>query len=619
MYEPILLKRKIDKAKETPRPSPRELAEILKGESIYALDIEGSPKDPPKTRSKKLLKALALDRFTNKLEGVSIALEDGRAWYFNFDGENPVSMDEFRDNLNPIFTDKSKTIALHNASFDLLQLMHRGFKFDCNIVDTMVGMWYVEDSFPKGLKRSVRRVFGHHMASFEESSEAGYGSPEFHDYATEDSHWTLKLWKWIKEELTRRGTLKAFLEIHMEAIWLILEMQHRGIKIDVNQLKVYQLELEAELREIEDKISKKAGREINPRSTFDVATLLFKDLGLPATGLPTTASGGVSTNKLALTILAGRYKVPQLILSHRDISKKLSAFVKPLIQKAESHGGRIYATINIVGTETGRLSFQSPNLQQIPAKGAGKRMRMAFIAGEGRKIIDADFGQLELRLLAHFSGDPRLIEAYTNDEDIHQKTADLVGCKRPLGKALNFLTGYGGGPERFSNEVFKQSDGEVKVSIEEAKRLLSGYFRAYYGLSKFQSSERRRISNERFVKLPISKRVRHALYETDEMVAKGAAYRELFNSRVQGTAAELTLIAMRNFRRLREDKARENPKWNEVYMLLQIHDEIVLEAPEEIAEEVTKELGNVMSSACRGFRVPIQAEGNFADSWLEAK
>jgi DNA polymerase-1 len=253
----------------------------------------------------------------------------------------------------------------------------------------------------------------------------------------------------------------------------------------------------------------------------------------------------------------------------------------------------------------------------VPKKGDGRKLRKAFTASPGKVLIDADFSQLELRLLAHFSGDPILLKAYINGEDIHQKTADLVGCNRDLGKALNFGLGYGAGANRFSKEVYKNTGGKIKLSIKKSEELIEGYFRAYSILAKYQESERRRINKERYVRLPISKRIRHGFYAPEDDIKNGRVFREIFNSNVQGTGAELTLISMRNFKRIRDERIKKDLRWSEVKLLLQVHDELVFEAPKIIAEEVASEVGKIMSGATRGFRVPITADAKIGDNWME--
>ena len=424
----------------------------------------------------------------------------------------------------------------------------------------------------------------------------------------------LDLRDFMAEQLAGSGLEGVFSELELPLAPVLARMEERGIAIDHRAFFDFLAETQTDLDRLTGQIHSLAGRVFNIRSSQQLSDVLFTVLDLPKAGK--TKGGAMSTSQEALEKLTGKHPIIDAILEYRKLEKLRSTYLEPLPRLADGRG-RIHTTFNQTATATGRLSSSNPNLQNIPVRGpAGQRMRSCFVAAPGMSLISADYSQIELRVLAHLSGDPTLLDAFRNNEDIHSRTAGLLfdvpldavsPDQRRSAKTINFGLIYGMGAQKLAQEL--------RISLKEAKEFIERYFTRLARLKEFYDSIEEEARQHGFVSTMAGRRRFTPDILSENTQLRSQARRQAINTRIQGSAADiikLAMIAVENDEELRGLDAR---------LILQIHDELLLEAPHANAKAAALRLAYLMSSVTPGdapLSVPLLVDWGVGPSWADA-
>ncbi|UZP65798.1 DNA polymerase I [Desulfovibrio mangrovi] len=403
-------------------------------------------------------------------------------------------------------------------------------------------------------------------------------------------------------------------EMELPLIRVLADMEEIGIHIDGTAFTAFLTEVQRELDRLTKTIYEAAGGQFNIRSAQQLGDLLFNKLGLKPKGK--TKGGQVSTSQAVLEKLAGEHEVIDLILEYRTLEKLRSTYLEPMPRLADAQG-RIHTTFNQLATATGRLSSSNPNLQNIPVRGQfGPRMRACFTARKGCKLVSADYSQIELRVLAHCSQDPTLLEAFRNDQDIHSSTAsvlfdaptaEVTPDQRRNAKTINFGLVYGMGPQKLAQEL--------KISLNEAKEFIERYFAKLQQLKAFYEQVEADAKEHGYVTTLTGRRRNVPEIQSGNNQMQSQARRQAINTVIQGSAADIIKIAMLRTAQDAELKALK------ARLVLQVHDELLLEVPTENAEAAAKRLADIMSGVHPGGKaldVPLKVDYGIGDGWHEA-
>ena len=586
----------------------RELLKTLMAAPRVAFDTETTAREPGMT---------ATDASTCRLIGFSFATEPGRAWYVD-----AALVDVFR----PLFADPAKVLVAHNGKFDRNVLHRYGIGFASTPHDTMLAHYCLDAAARHGMDALAERYLGYRTIHFSEvAGEQERGKPEptlagkdiakVTDYAAEDADVTLRLEDALRPQALalaegRKGPV-ALSEVEEPLVKVLCDMEREGVRIDVEALKEYGRELDREILSLTQGILAYADPGFNPDSPKQLGELLFGKLGLP--GGRKTSTGQFSTDEKTLAKLAGAHPVVPAILDYRACTKLKSTYVDklPTLIDADS---RVHTTYSQAFTETGRLSSSDPNLQNIPVRTErGRRIRAAFVARDDRhRIVSADYSQIELRLMAAFSGDEAMLAAFRSGADIHRETASRVygvmpalvsDEQRSKCKMVNFGIIYG-------ISAFGLSQ-RLKVPRREAEGLIESYFRLYPGVRDFMAAAIAKAREKGYAETMLGRRRTLRDIDSRNATARGAAERDAINTPIQGSAADLIKIAMvRVDRALKERRLRAK-------MVLQIHDELVFDVPEEEVDEVV-ELARREMTGAYDFGVPLEVGVGVGRSWLDA-
>jgi len=560
-----------------------------------------------------------LDTKSDRMVGFSFSYEDTKAYYVpvahSYLGVGAqVSESDAVEALHKLMKHR---IVGQNLKFDFSLLYHQyGFEKIVPYADTMIMAWLSDPGTKVGLDALAEKIFKYEMKTFKETVKKGedFSSVAIEEaafYAAEDAWMTRLLYFALKKKMELASLtplLKEAKEVEYPFINVLIRMESLGIKVDQKHLKTLQKDLSSELARLTEEIYALTGSEFNIKSTKQLGEILFAKLGLKG-GKQTKT--GYSTNEAVLQSLIGEHEVIGKILEYRENQKMLSTYVDPLLKlaKQDPHS-RIYTSFIQTGTATGRLSSKEPNLQNIPVRSElGRSVREAFIAKEGYKLVSIDYSQIELRLLAHFSGDSALVEAFNHGEDIHLATAvKLFGeedakAKRHFAKAVNFGLLYGMGPKKLSEDT--------GVTMNEAKEVIKSYFATFPTVKSFIEGIQERVKVDGYVET-ILKRRRIFDYENANGMQKAGMLRESVNTVFQGSAADLIKLAMLEIDRMIQEEELD------AAMLLQIHDELIFEVKKEQVDEIVKRFVHTMESVLT-LNVPLVCSASVGDSWGELK
>ncbi len=560
-----------------------------------------------------------LDTKTAKMVGFSFCLADDKAYYVpighNYLGvEDQVHIDDAVASLQKLLSHK---IVGQNLKFDFSLLYNQyGFEEITPYADTMIMAWLSNPGSKVGLDALAKKFFKYEMKPFKEMVKKGedFSSVDIGEatfYAAEDAWMTYLLYGALKKSMELGSMVHLLNEaknVEYPFINVLIRMERLGIKIDQSKLLVLQKTLSGDLGTLTEEIYALSGSEFNIKSTQQLGVVLFQQIGLKG-GKKTKT--GYSTNEAVLQSLKGEHPIIEKILEYREYQKILSTYVDPLLKLAKvDKQSRIYTSFVQTGTATGRLSSRDPNLQNIPVRSTlGRSVREAFVAKEGYKLVGIDYSQIELRLLAHFSKDAALMEAFNNDIDIHMATAiklfgeDEAKEKRNFAKSVNFGLLYGMGPKKLSDEL--------GISTVEAKEIITNYFASFPTVKNFLEGIQERVKIDGYVETILERR-RLFDYENANGMQKAAFMRESVNTVFQGSAADLIKLSMNQI----DSMIREENL--DAFMLLQIHDELIFEIKEEKVEEISKRFVHTMENVLE-LEVPLVCSVSVGDSWGELK
>ncbi len=552
-----------------------------------------------------------------KIVGFSFAYEENKAYYVPISHSylgvgNQISMEAARQAIIQLNRYK---LVLQNFKYDY-QIIKHNFDVELKLyADTMILSWLLNTNEKVGLDYQIDKHFRHKMISFSDVVKKGenFSNVEISkacEYAAEDALMTLKLFNRqleIFKEKNEQEILKLAFDVEFEFIYVLAEMENNGIKIDVELLKEYKEKSNKYISELTSKIHEISGVEFNINSTKQLGVVLFETLGLTASKKTKT---GYSTDEAVLSSIENEHPVIPLLLKYREAYKLQSTYIEPLLELGlKNEDNRVYTSFLHTGTATGRLSSKNPNLQNIPVGSDSiLQIRQAFIPKEGYKLVGIDYSQIELRLLAHFSQDEALVEAFKNNLDIHYQTAvkifgaELAKEKRNIAKSINFGLLYGMGSKKLGDTL--------GIPSKEAKIYIDSYFEAFKSVKDYLKSIEDFAYTNGYVKTLLN---RKRLFDFDSANAmmKAAYLREAVNTLFQGSAADLIKLSMIKIYK----KYKNNDKMR---LLLQIHDELIFEIKDEFVESFTEEIREIMESIYT-LNVPLKVSVAIGNSWQELK
>ena len=556
-----------------------------------------------------------LDAHSCKLVGFSFATAKGKAWYV--DGG---LVDIFR----PLFADPEKIFVGHNVKFDCSVLLRYGIGLASVPRDTMLEHYCFDAAARHGMDTlaeqylgyrpiPIEKLIGEKERGKEQLSMAALKAEDILDYAAEDADVTLQLDDVLRPMVAEAGMLKALELAEEPLIKILIDMERDGVRIDTGALKEYGRELDRELLALTQGILRYAPAGFNPDSPKQLGELLFDRLGIDSSAAKRTVKGQWSTDERTLSKIVDAHPVVSTILDYRACSKLKSTYVDKLPTLIDADE-RVHTTYAQSFTETGRLSSSDPNLQNIPIRTErGKKIRRAFVArDEKHVIVSADYSQIELRLMAAFSGDKAMLQAFRDGEDIHRDTASRVYDVMPAFvtpeqrskcKMVNFGIIYG-------ISAFGLSQ-RLKIPRKEAASLIETYFKLYPKVREYMDASIAKAREKGYAETFLGRRRTLRDIDSRNATARQAAERDAINTPIQGSAADLIKVAMVKVdRALRAAAMRSR-------MVLQIHDELLFDAPREevdaLCEIVRREMGGALD-----FGVPLEVGIGIADNWLDA-
>mgnify|MGYP002306814139 FL=1 len=580
------------------------LAEKLLAQNFFSLDTETTGIDP----------------ITAELVGMSFSFAENQAFYVPV----PANREEALTIVNifkPAFENPDSLKIGQNIKYDLIMLANYGVTLKGKMFDTMIAHYVLQPELRHGMDYLAEIYLKYETIKIEELIGAkGKKQGNMRDlapeavykYACEDADVTLKLKQVLENELETNGVKKLFEEIEMPLVPVLAYMERNGVRIDTDALKETSRHFTARMNQIEEEVHQLAGMEFNIASPKQVGEVLFDRLKIVEKAKK-TKTGQYVTSEEVLESLRGKHEIVGKILEHRGLKKLLGTYIDALPQLINPATGRIHTSFNQTVTATGRLSSSNPNLQNIPIRNEdGKEIRKAFIPDEGCEFFSADYSQIELRIMAHLSNDPHMIEAFQKDQDIHAATAakiykvkleEVTREQRSKAKTANFGIIYG-------ISVFGLAE-RLNVDRKEAKALIDGYFENYPNVKAYMDQSIQEAREKGYIET-IFKRKRYLPdINSKNAVVRGYAERNAINAPIQGSAADIIKVAMiRIYQRFQEEGIRSK-------MILQVHDELNFSVLPEEKEKVQQIVISEMEAAYK-MKAPLRADHGWGHNWLEA-
>jgi DNA polymerase-1 len=509
-----------------------------------------------------------------------------------------------------------------NIKYDAEVLKQHGVDLKGIHFDTMIASYVINPGIRQhNLDYLAQHYLNHKMISYQEVTGKGKAQCCFSDvevqkaceYSGEDADIAFRLMGVLDEKLRSEKNETLFYDLEMKLLPVLMDMEMTGIRIDAGFFREMSRRFAQEMKEMEQAVFAEAGMEFNINSPQQLGYVLFEKLGLPGQK-KTVKSGHYSTDVKVLKMLsASDFEIPRLLLRYRTLSKLKSTYLDALVKLADPSTGRVHTSYNQTVAATGRLSSSNPNLQNIPVRGEeGREIRKGFVAEEGHCLVGADYSQIELRVFAHYSGDEAFIEAFQQDQDIHTRTASEILGKGPeevtaemrrLAKAINFGIIYGMGPRKLGEEL--------GIDHQTAKNYIDAYYERYQGVTRYREAMIQTASKKGYVTTLFNRRRYLPDIEHANNRIRSEAERMAVNTPIQGTAADLIKQAMI---RIHERLSREGFKTR---MLLQVHDELVFEAPLEEADRVIPMIREEMEGVFP-LKVPLKVDIHQGANWDEA-
>ena len=559
------------------------------------------------------------DHFCDRIVGLSLAVEPHEAWYVSFTPENTAA---FAEAVKPLFENERTTKIAQNIKFDMMVLARLGVEVRGRKIDTMIVHYLLDPEARHNMDFLAERYLNYSPIRIE--TLIGKGTRQLtmdqvniesvKEYAAEDADITLQIKQALWPELEKQGLVELYSTIEEPMIEVLAAMELEGVKVDTQQLADYAVELNAELAKLEAEIRELADEPmLNINSARQLGEVLFAKLRI--TDKPKmTKTRQFSTEEEYLQGFAGKHRIVDLILRYRGVKKLISTYVEALPQLVNSVTGHIHTSFNQAVTATGRLSSTNPNLQNIPVRDdMGRRIRKAFVPSDGQHLLlSADYSQVELRLMAHLSGDSSLIEAFQQGEDIHAATAaklfhkeiaEVTSDERRKAKTANFGIIYG-------ISAFGLAQ-RLDIPRKEAKELIDGYFESYPKVKEYMERAVADAREKGYVTTAFGRRRILRDIDSRNAVARGVAERNAINAPIQGSAADIMKLAMVEiYRRFRAEGIRSK-------MILQVHDEVIVDMLREEQEAVIRIVREAMEGVAQ-LSVPLISEAGVGENWLEA-
>lgn len=582
----------------------QELLQKILTKEIFSLDTETTGTDP----------------ITAELVGMSFAYAENQAFYVPV----PAEREEAQKIVNlfkPVFENPKTLKVGQNIKYDMLVLSNYGVEIGGPMFDTMIAHYVLQPELRHGMDYLAEIYLKYETIKIEELIGAkGKNQKNMRDlppsdvykYACEDADVTLKLKHVLEKELETSNAKPLFEEIEMPLVPVLAYMERNGVRIDTDALKETSKHFTARMNQIEAEVHQLAGMEFNIASPKQVGEVLFDRLKI-VDKAKKTKTGQYVTSEEVLESLRGKHEIVGKILEHRGLKKLLGTYIDALPQLINPHTGRIHTSFNQTVTATGRLSSSNPNLQNIPIRNEdGKEIRKAFIPDDGCEFFSADYSQIELRIMAHLSGDPHMIEAFQKGQDIHAATAakiykidlsQVTREQRSKAKTANFGIIYG-------ISVFGLAE-RLNVDRKEAKELIDGYFQNYPHVKEYMDESIRSAREKGYIETIFKRRRYLPDINSHNAVVRGYAERNAINAPIQGSAADIIKVAMiRIYRRFKEEGLQSK-------MILQVHDELNFSVVPSEREKIEQIVISEMESAYK-MKAPLQADCGWGKNWLEA-
>jgi DNA polymerase-1 len=567
----------------------------------------------------------SLDPMQADVVGISLSVQSGHACYIPLGHDYPgvpaqLPRDQVLAALKPIFEDPARPKVGQHAKYDMNILSHYGIVVRGLTQDTMLESYVWNATATRhDMDSLAKKYLGYDTVKYEEVAGKGAKQISFSQvdldtacrYAAEDADITLRLhhalWPLLEAEPKLR---KVYEDIEIPLVPVLAGMEQRGVLIDVNELRKQSQQLGKRMHELQQDAWKSAGREFNLDSPKQLQAILFDQLGLPAK--LKTPTGQPSTNEEALEAIAEEHALPRLILDYRGLAKLRSTYTEKLAEIVNPRTGRVHTSYHQGAVATGRISSTDPNLQNIPVRTEeGRRIRQAFIAPEGWRVMAADYSQIELRIMAHLSGDEGLLRAFQEGGDIHRATAaEVFGLEpdavtnnqRRAAKAINFGLMYGMSAFGLARQL--------GVDRGEASDYMARYFSRYPGVHAFMDATRERAHRDGYVETLFGRRLYLENLSSRNQALRAGAERAAVNAPMQGTAADIikrAMIAVAGWLKDRDD----------AHMLMQVHDELVFEVRADAVDTVREAIRQHMSGAAE-LHVPLVVDVGVGKNWDEA-
>ncbi|EKB59752.1 DNA polymerase I [Bergeyella zoohelcum] len=562
----------------------------------------------------------SLDEMEAEIVGMSFSYKKGLAYYIPL-SDNREEAQKTIDIFKPFFEAKTIMKIAHNFKYDYKVLKNYGVHFDGVLFDTMIahyllnpdgrhGMDYLSEIYLNYIPISIETLIGKkgkNQLSFRQVDREHQTL-----YAAEDADITFQLYEIFGPQLQKENLENLFFQIEMPLMKVLADMEREGIALDVNWLLQESKDLEQDLKNIEQKIFTFTENEFNLNSPKQLGEVLFDQLKLDPKAKK-TKTGQYATSEDVLQKLAHTHPIIPLILEYRTYQKLKSTYVDALPTQISKIDGRVHTSFSQTTAATGRLASLNPNLQNIPIRTErGQQIRGAFRAEKGKKIISADYSQIELRLIAEISGEKNMIEAFQKGEDIHASTAaklfkipidEVNKTQRSQAKTVNFGIIYGQGAFALAEQT--------GLSRAESKQMIDAYFQTYPTMKEWMTAQVKKARELGYVETLLGRKRHLKDIQSNNFVVRSHAERNAVNAPIQGSAADIIKIAMIEISKKLKEENRATK------MLLQVHDELIFEAPIEEVEAVTALITSCMENAVKT-TVPLLVEVGVGDHWLEA-
>lgn len=562
----------------------------------------------------------SLNELEAELVGMSFSYKKGLAYYIPLSEKREEAL-ETLEIFRPFFESLDVLKIAHNLKFDYKVLHQYGIEIQGDLFDTMIAHYLLNPDGRHGMDYLSEMYLNYQPVSIETLiGKKGKNQGNFRDveiaeateYAAEDADITFQLYELFAPQLKKENLEELFYSIEMPLMKVLVKMELAGVSLDEAWLKQESKDLENDLRNLEKEIFELSGEEFNMNSPKQLGEILFEKMKLDPKAKK-TKTGQYATSEDVLQKLASKHEIIQHILEYRTYQKLKSTYVDALPSQIEKTDQRVHTNFSQTTAATGRLASVNPNLQNIPIRTLrGQQIRGAFVSGEGKQIISADYSQIELRLIAEISGEENMIKAFQNGEDIHASTAaklfnipleDVTKTQRSQAKTVNFGIIYGQGAFALAEQT--------GLSRTEAKQLIDSYYETYPKLKIWMAEQVQKARELGYVETLFNRKRHLKDINSANFVVKAHAERNAVNAPIQGSAADIIKIAMINI-----DKVFEKEKLK-TKMLLQVHDELVFEAPTEEVEVATYLIKTEMESAVET-QVPLLVEVGVGKNWLEA-